>query len=106
MVYTCENCGLKFDTNPELRNHKAKFCLESGYNDLVGLDNRLSALQSHENRGPNDSPEDKKELENYRRRKEIQERELLASIRQIQGDKDQELRATIEKEEIARAIRN
>lgn len=71
MVYSCENCGLKFDSNPELRNHKTKFCLNSGYQDLVGLENRLSALKTHENRGANDSPDQKKELENYRRRKEI-----------------------------------
>lgn len=34
---TCLDCSLKFDSPHELQNHKRKFCLHSGYDNLEGL---------------------------------------------------------------------
>ena len=33
----CLDCGMKFETQAQLLNHKRRFCLNSGYDDLEGL---------------------------------------------------------------------
>lgn len=33
----CLDCSLDFDTPHELQNHKRRFCLNSGYDNLEGL---------------------------------------------------------------------
>ena len=43
--HTCSNCGLNFETDAELKNHKRKYCLESNYGDVTKLDQRLADLR-------------------------------------------------------------
>ena len=33
----CIDCGMSFETQAQLLNHKRRFCLNSGYDDLEGL---------------------------------------------------------------------
>ena len=33
----CHECNLNFDTAHELQNHKRRFCINSGYDNLDGL---------------------------------------------------------------------
>ena len=43
--FTCDNCGLHFATEDELRNHKRKYCTGSDYADVAKLDQRLADLR-------------------------------------------------------------
>lgn len=33
----CTDCGLHFETASQLLNHKRRFCINSGYDNLEGL---------------------------------------------------------------------
>lgn len=43
--HTCSNCGLSFETEAELKNHKRKYCTDSSYADVARLDQRLADLR-------------------------------------------------------------
>ena len=43
--FTCDDCGLHFATEDELKNHKRKYCAGSAYTDVAKLDQRLADLR-------------------------------------------------------------
>jgi len=44
--FKCKNCGMKYDSREALIKHEKKFCTDSEYGNILGLEKKLHDLGS------------------------------------------------------------